>query len=267
MRWRSAFSTLGCSQRPLEEVLEIARDGGWDGVELRTGPGEPVHVGLSQQERSDVRRMLADAGVAALAVASYVEIDDPGASDRDVLAALAEHVQLANDIGAPFVRVFPGGPSGDGAAARRLVAAAAEGVKGAAIALETHDSCARGEDVARLLAEVGRPGGVHVVWDVQHPWRAGEPVADTMRLLAPFIAYVQITDARSLDDPTPALPGTGVLPLREAYEALIAAGYEGWVSLEWASYWFPDAPPLEDALPLARRFIDGTLWEDQTAIR
>jgi len=102
---------------------------------------------------------------------------------------------------------------------------------------------------------------------VQHPWRAGEQVAETLRRLAPFIAYVQITDARALDDPTPALPGTGVLPLREVHDALAAAGYDGWVSLEWASYWYPDAPPLEDALPLARRFIAGTLWEGQKASR
>jgi sugar phosphate isomerase/epimerase len=72
---------------------------------------------------------------------------------------------------------------------------------------------------------------------------------------------VQITDARAVDDPTPTLLGSGVLPLRDAYEALRAAGYDGWVSLEWASYWFPDAPPLEAALPGARRWLDGTLWD------
>ena len=86
-------------------------------------------------------------------------------------------------------------------------------------------------------------------------------VADTLRLLRPHLAYVQITDAQSLDDVTPALPGAGVLPLRELREALVDGGYEGWVSLEWASYWFPGSPPLADALPLARRFIDGSLWD------
>jgi sugar phosphate isomerase/epimerase len=102
---------------------------------------------------------------------------------------------------------------------------------------------------------------VRAVWDVQHPWRAGEQVDETARLLLPFVAYVQITEARSLDDPTPCALGTGVLPLREARAALDRSGYEGWVSLEWASYWYPDAPPLDVALEGAARWLDGTLWE------
>jgi sugar phosphate isomerase/epimerase len=257
--WRSAFSTLGCAGRPLADVLELARAGGWDGVELRAAEGEPVHVGLSAPERRRVRGDFEAAGVVPLAIASYVDVDDPAAPDEDVVRELVAHAELARDVGAGHVRVFPGGPSGDDAAARRL-AAAAPLVPRVTLALETHDSCARGDAVARLLSRV-REANVRVVWDVQHPWRAGEDVADTLRSLAPLLAYVQITDARALDDLTPTLLGTGVLPLRDAYEALRAAGYHGWVSLEWASYWFPDAPPLEDALPGARRWLDGTLWD------
>jgi sugar phosphate isomerase/epimerase len=257
--WRSAFSTLGCAGRPLADVLELARGGRWDGVELRAAEGEPVHVGLTAPERRRVRRDFAAAGVVPLAIASYVDVDDPAAADDDVIRELVAHAELARDVGAPYVRVFPGGPSGDNAAARRL-AVAAPLVPDVVIALETHDSCARGDAVARLLSRIPQPN-VRVVWDVQHPWRASEAVAATLRSLAPFLAYVQITDARAVDDPTPTLLGSGVLPLRDAYEALRAAGYDGWVSLEWASYWFPDAPPLEAALPGARRWLDGTLWD------
>ena len=83
-----------------------------------------------------------------------------------------------------------------------------------------------------------------------------------LALFIPFLAYVQITDARSLDDPTPCLPGTGALPLREARDELVRCGYDGWVSLEWASYWYPDAPPLDAALPCALHWHDGSLWGD-----
>jgi sugar phosphate isomerase/epimerase len=258
--WQGAFSTLGCSGSPLADVLSLARDGGWRGLELRAADGEPVHTGLTAAERAGVRSLLAEAGVAPLAVASYIEVDDPGAEDDEVVSAALDHVALAADIGAPFVRVFPGGPSADGAAVRRLGAIAKE-LDSVALALETHDSCARGRDVAVLLGRVGHPR-VRAIWDVQHPWRAGEPVAQTLRALAPFLAYVQITDARSLEDPTPCLLGTGVLPLREAYDELRRSGYDGWVSLEWASYWYPGALPLAAALDGARRWLEGTLWQE-----
>jgi sugar phosphate isomerase/epimerase len=263
MTWRGAFSTLGCSALPLGDVLRLAREGGWDGVELRAAPGEPVHVGLTPAERVEARDTLAAARVTPLSVASYVELDDPGLSDSAVVEHTFAHLRLARDLGAPFVRVFPGGPSSNGAGLHRLraIAERLDEVPGVAVALETHDSCATGAAVARLLARVDHPR-IRAVWDLQHPWRAGEAVADTLQALRPFLAYVQITDARSLEDVTPCPLGTGVLPLREARAELERCGYDGWVSLEWASHWYPGAPPLVEALPGARRWLDGSLWDD-----
>jgi sugar phosphate isomerase/epimerase len=258
--WRRAFSTLGCAGVQLEDVVRRARAGGWEGLELRAAPDEPVHVGLSADERAHVRKTLSDAGVVPLAIASYVEVDDPCASDDEVRCSLVEHVRLAGDLGAPFVRVFPGGPSTDRAASRRLADVFDElDENGVAIALETHDSRARGRDVRDLLDEVGHPR-LRVVWDIQHPWRAGESAEQTLELVHSFLAYVQITDARSLDDPTPSELGRGILPLREVYDALRTSGYDGWISLEWASYWYPDAPPLAAALEAAHLWFSGELW-------
>jgi sugar phosphate isomerase/epimerase len=260
MVWQRAFSTLGCSRLPLADVARMARDGGWDGLELRAAPGEPVHVDLPSEQREGARRALADANVIPLAVASYVDLDDSRSADSEVRANLLAHVRLASDIGASFVRIFPGGPSADEVSIRRLTALASDlaDFPDVAIGLETHDSRARGEDVARVLAQVGHPR-IRAIWDVQHPFRAGEPVAETARVLAPFLGYVQITDARSMDDCTPCSLGTGVLPLREVYAELQSIGYEGWVSLEWASYWYAGAPPLADGLESAERWFSGSL--------
>jgi sugar phosphate isomerase/epimerase len=258
--WLRAFSTLGCAGEPLADVLRRARAGGWQGLELRAATDEPVHVGLSAEQRKRVRAALGKAHVVPLAIASYVEVDDPSCGDEHVRRDLIEHVRLAADLGAPFVRVFAGGPSPDGAAARRLAAVAPELDRHAvAIAVETHDSRSRGSDIRALLELVAHPR-LRAVWDIQHPWRAGEAVEETLDLLRPFLAYVQITDARSFVDPTPAEFGRGVLPLREVYDLLRARDYDGWISLEWASYWYPDAPPLDTALRAARLWFAGSLW-------
>jgi sugar phosphate isomerase/epimerase len=266
---RIAFSTLGCSRLPLVDVVRLARASGFGGVELRSADGEPVHKGLTAAERREAVRILSDGEVAPLSIASYVEVDDPSLGDDDVVDETLAQLELALDLGAPFVRVFPGGPSTDEAAARRLSAVAErlDAFPGVTVAVETHDSCSRGVDVARLLGRVGHER-VRAVWDVQHPWRAGEPVEETARLLLPVAAYVQITDAVSLDDPTPCPLGTGVLPLRDARAVLERVGYEGWISLEWASFWYPAAPPLDVALEGAKRWLAGTLWDElQTAMR
>jgi sugar phosphate isomerase/epimerase len=258
--WRAAFSTLGCAGWPLEDVVALARDEGWQGVELRAAPQEPVSVELTASERADVRRVLAEAGVTPLAVASYVEVDGPGA-DAEVLDELRAHVALAHDLGAPFVRIFPGGPSQDGAAARRLatVGELLHAYPGVAVCLETHDSCARGADVARVLGAAGGDPQVRAIWDVQHPWLAGEPIEETARALAGRLGYVQICDVTSLDDHTPCPLGSGVIPLDRFRDTLERIGYDGWVSLEWPSYWYPSALPLRDVMPGAKRWLAGDL--------
>src|SRR5437667_441770 len=151
--WPLAFSTLGCSGLPLADVVELAQSTGWLGLELRAADDEPVHVGLSAAERSAARAALA--GVELLAIASYVKVANNEISDEACVADALAHAALAADLGAPYVRVFPGGVEGDDVAAvRRLRAIAAQLPEGVDILLETHDSHPRGVDNARVLSLV-----------------------------------------------------------------------------------------------------------------
>nr|WP_228554839.1 sugar phosphate isomerase/epimerase family protein [Catenulispora pinisilvae] len=245
-----AFSTLGCSGMPLADVAELARSTGWLGLELRAADDEPVHVGLSVRERAAAREVLDSGGVTVLAVASYVRVASGAVSDDECVAATVAHAELARDLGAPYVRVFPGaeepGAEADARAVRRLNAAAARLPEGVAILLETHDSHPQGVDIARVLSQVS--GDVGTIWDVMHPWRTGEPIAVTKEALAPYLRHVQVKDVLSPQERKPLPLGEGTIPLGEFYAALRELGYQGWMSLEWESKWHPDAVPLAEAL-------------------
>ncbi|WP_194925840.1 sugar phosphate isomerase/epimerase family protein [Catenulispora pinisilvae] len=250
MSWPLAFSTLGCSGMPLADVAELARSTGWLGLELRAADDEPVHVGLSARERAAAREVLDSGGVTVLAVASYVRVASGAVSDDECVAATVAHAELARDLGAPYVRVFPGaeepGAEADARAVRRLNAAAARLPEGVAILLETHDSHPQGVDIARVLSQVS--GDVGTIWDVMHPWRTGEPIAVTKEALAPYLRHVQVKDVLSPQERKPLPLGEGTIPLGEFYAALRELGYQGWMSLEWESKWHPDAVPLAEAL-------------------
>ncbi|MEU3045314.1 sugar phosphate isomerase/epimerase family protein [Streptomyces sp. NPDC006984] len=248
-----AFSTLGVPAMPLADVAALAAGTGYDGVELRTHPEEPVHLGLTTPERQRVRAEFARAGVEVLCLAGYVRVAAPGA-DGPVLTELDRLVRLAGDLEAPFVRVFPGAEGADpaeadAAAARRLGAAAetAAGL-GVRILLETHDSHRTGADVSRVLGTVGhRHAGA--LWDVLHTWLGGEPPRTSAACLGPFLGYVQVKDVASAEDPTPVPLGTGVLPLAEC---LSLADGDGWVSWEYEKRWFGAAPELPGLLVAGR---------------
>lgn len=260
-----AFSTLGVPGLPLPDVLRLATEHGYHGVELRAHPEEPVHTGLDAAQRSAVAAGFASAGVEILGLAGYPRVAAPG-DDEPVIAELRALVDLAGDLGAPYVRVFPGGgdrdaKEADATAARRLGTAAEHATdRDVRILLETHDSHRTGADAMRVLGLVGHLQA-GALWDVMHTWLGGEQPTDTYAALAPHLGYVQVKDIASPDDTTPLPLGDGVLPLAECVEVLSRHGWDGWLCWEYEKRWYEAAPPLPGLLGAGRNHLARLLNE------
>jgi sugar phosphate isomerase/epimerase len=267
-----AFSTLGVPGLPVHEVVRLAAGHGFHGVELRAAADEePVHIGLTAAQRAEVAAEFGRAGIEVTGIASYAKAAAPG-DDEPVLTDIRAHVDLAADLGASYVRVFPGAgtaaapagtdrpygpdsPEADLIAARRLAAAAPYAAeRGVRVLLETHDSHAAGADVARVLGLVGHRGA-GALWDVMHTWRAGEQPSATYKALAPYLGYVQVKDIGSAGDTTPLALGAGVLPLAETVEVLSRAGWDGWLCWEYEKRWYESVPELAGLLGPGRKHL------------
>jgi sugar phosphate isomerase/epimerase len=255
-----AFSTLGVPGLPLPEVLRLASAHGYHGVELRIHPEEPVHTGLDADERAAVAAEFKAAGVEVLGLAGYARVAAPG-DDEAVIGEVRELLELARDLGAPFVRVFPGGADGqapadaDAVAARRLGTAAEYAADlGVRILLETHDSHRTGADAIRVLGLVGHRQ-VGALWDVMHTWLGGEQPQETYAALSPYLGYVQVKDIASAEDTTPLALGAGVLPLAECVEVLTRHGWDGWLCWEYEKRWYEGAAPLPGLLGRGREHL------------
>lgn len=277
--WPLAASTLGAVEEGLPEIAAILQRQAASAVELRTAADAPVHTGLDARERVQIAQTFSAVGIEILAVASRVRIAAEG-EDAEVVSDLVDHLRLAADLGARFVRVFPGAPAGpaaphqvpavtdrdqaDDRAARRL--AQVEGVSaetGVRVLIETHDSHPRGQDVVRILQRLGALEPEHrtgAIWDVLHPWRVGEELHESARHLLPYLVegrgYVQIKDVPSRQDTTPVLQGSGAIPLAEFCALLRTGGYTDAVSLEWERHWRPHVEPLEEALAAAAAALE-----------
>lgn len=251
-----AFSTLGVPGLPMPEVVRLAAAHGYQGVELRAHPEEPVHLGLTASERAAVRGEFERGGVGILTVAGYARVAAEG-EDQPVLDELAALTELARDLGAPNVRVFAGGGDQDPAqadaiAARRLGAAAPYAADlGVRVLLETHDSHRAGADVARVAGTVGHKS-IGALWDVMHTWLAGEEPVASHAVLAPHLGYVQVKDVVSAEDTTPVALGAGVLPLRACLDTPAA---NDWVCWEYEKRWYPRAAELPGLLGAGREHL------------
>ncbi|MEU4390980.1 sugar phosphate isomerase/epimerase family protein [Kribbella sp. NPDC023855] len=253
---RLGFSTLGCPGAPLDHVLELAQVNNFAGLELRTADDEFTHVGLTAAERRTLRTRIEDAGLEILSVNSYVRLC---AVEEQPLEA---HLELAADLGARGVRVFPGDdPAKPGKASAQTGASLTPGEiraldrvasapTDARILLETHDSHSAGAKMAALCRHLDAEVPHHnakVIWDSAHTWSHGETPAEAFELLKPWIDFIQIKDEDSTQDYQPVPIGTGDYPIAELLQTLQGTDY--WLSLEWELKWHPHLPPLAEALP------------------
>lgn len=261
-----ALSTLGCPELSLTEAATLAGGQGYSGLELRSGREATVSAAAPSGDRRRWRRALEDAEVRALSIASYVKLCDVAIEDDDVVEAGRAEVRLAHDLGAPWVRVFPGGTRGvptpaaiEERATRRLAAivSASEGL-GVQVALETHDSHPTAVDVLRLLGAEGCDS-VAVIWDALHTWLGGESPGDTARLLEGRLAYLQVKDVASFNDLAPLPLGDGVLPLHQCLEVVRDRRLTEWVSWEYERAWHPEAPSLGKLGQAGHRWVTSAL--------
>jgi hydroxypyruvate isomerase len=80
---------------------------------------------------------------------------------------------------------------------------------------------------AAFIETVARPN-VRIQWDAYHMQRMEGNLVATFAEFAPRIAHVQIADS-----PGRGEPGTGEINFPFVLDAIDAAGYEGWVGLEY----------------------------------
>ena len=269
---RLAFSTLGCPNYELEDVLRAAREYGFAGVELRALGG-----GLDLLARPEfapgavgaTRRRLEDEGLSVCCVDTSCVFHDRDEDERRrQVETAARHCELAAALGSPLIRVFPDKIQ-EGATREETRGFVAESLRAAAerapacvrVGLETHGDFAAAHEAVEIVRLAGHPS-VAIIWDVANSLAAGSEVEEAARAVAPYLAHVHLRDARPVegrDHWLPVLAGRGLIPFDAAFAALRSIGYEGFVSFEWEKYWNPEIEEPEVALPdfakAARRLL------------
>jgi sugar phosphate isomerase/epimerase len=261
-----SFSTLGCPDWRVQQIVEMAVHAGYDGIELRFVEGEASLWKLAAFQSEALRETCArfeDAELAISCVDTSCRFDSPDANERarwmDEGVRMAE---LAAELRAPGIRVFGDKiqPGVEREATRGWIHDAINGVSekistlGVEVWLETHGDFSRQEE---MLATVPLLHGVGVVWDPASAFvECGERPLQNGKQLAALIRHVHIKDLRG--DRTkfiPVLTGEGEFPLAELCVAVKTINYVGFLSFEWEKKWHPEIESPEIALPHFARWF------------
>jgi len=258
--YKISFSTLGCPDWRVPQIVDMAVHAGYDGVELRFVEGEASLWKLAAFQSEALRETCArfeDADLAISCVDTSCRFDSPDANERERwIDEGVRMAELAAELRAPGIRVFGDRiqPGVEREATRSWIRDAINRLSdkilalGVDVWLETHGDFSRAEEV---LATVPQRDGVGAVWDAASAFvEYGERPLQNGKHLAALIRHLHIKDLRK--DGTkyiPVLTGEGTFPLAEVSAAMKAIGYVGFLSFEWEKKWHPEIEPPEIALP------------------
>lgn len=262
-----AFSTLGCPDWELPQVVQTAKRLGYDGVELRALGGSLdllKRPEFTANQLSSTRALFEDQEIEICCIDTSCNFHSPDSLARREQVELAlRHAALAAELQAPLIRVFPDKvQTGANREATRdyivesLQQVAARLPATVTVALETHGDFARAESAAEIMTLVSHPQ-VSLIWDVANSAAAGDSIGHAGRTVQPFLSHIHLRDARPVigsEHWLPVLVGAGKVSFFETLAVIKELNYDGYVSFEWEKYWHPEIEEPEVALP---NFIDS----------
>ncbi len=245
-----AFSTLGCPSYAWTDIYPMAKDLGFDGIEIRGVSGRafaPNTAPFLPTKRARTRAQLERLGLEIPCFSSNCELADKSRRE-DNINEIMRYIELASDMGTPYVRVLLSRdvrPVGgvDDAYVIDLLRQMGElaGIYDVCVLVETTSEYADTARLARVLDEVDLPS-VGALWDLHHPYRLrGEAPATSVANLGRHLRYCQVKDSVQVGDRFEyRMMGEGDLPLREMLDELVASGYDGYMTFEWVTRWAAD---------------------------
>ena len=259
-----AFSTLGCPAWPWNKILDFAAAHGFSAIELRGLEGNmnlPTHPVFAASRMARTRREIQDHNLRIACVSSSAHLDEPAGPKRsELLAQGRQFMDLAQALGAPYVRVFGTGGGGEktmmpGDELKERVASGLKELgddaasRRVTVLIESHDQFVS----SGVLADVFRKANsdhVGLLWDAHHTFASGKEDPEfTVGQLGKYIRHTHLKDSiPSGEDRKYVLTGRGDVPLRRQVAALQKIGYSGVFCFEWEKVWHPDLADPEIAI-------------------
>lgn len=273
-RYPIAFSTLGCPKWPWARILEQAAAMGFVAIELRGIEGQ---IDLTKRPEfapgqiATSRKDLQAAGVTICNLGASTRLHESEAAKRaEQLDEGRKYIDLAHQLGAPYVRVF-GNNFPKGEPREAVLARVVEGLRtlgeyakggGVTVIIESHGDFTDSPTLVEVLKTTALPN-VGLLWDAHHTFVAGkEDPAVTVKALGTYIRHTHLKDSRPKGTGTDVqyvLPGTGVVPMRDQVNALARIGYRGLYCFEWEKGWHPEIEEPEVAFPKYVEFMKKAL--------
>lgn len=246
------FSTLGCTERNLDDIFELCTRFEIQTLEIR-GIGGVLDNRLipdfSEERINSTAEHFKNACVTPLILGTSCSFHEKDNFESAVAEGKAA-VHTASKLGAKGIRVF-GNNLGDNPAQStervidgiRQICAEKTDVD---VLLEVHGDFNTVEALMPVIKALENEKHFGLIWDICHTQKTyGENWREFYDAFRPFIRHVHIKDIKG---DKLVLCGDGDIPIKQIASQMLSDGYSGAFSLEWEKKWHPELAEIEEAL-------------------
>lgn len=240
---RPGFMSSVYPEQTLDELIATAKSYGYEGIEFRVewDHRHGIERDATPAQLQAARAALDEAGIAASCLATSVRFNSPDPVDHGPQREdLRRYIEVAAEIGAPYIRTFSDAlPEDDPAARQEVIHLAAEsyaavdawaGSHGVVVLVETHTNM-KGEWAKQILDEADAQN-LGVLWHIGHHLRRDQSVDAAYRYIRGYVRHVHF----AADEASPFVSDADN---QRSFELLAADGFDGFFSVEIIN---PDDP-------------------------
>ena len=256
------FSTLGCSERELSQILALASDFNIKALEIRGIGGELNNGKIKDLTDAEAERTISafnKFGIAPTVLGTSCAFHSEERYEGAITEG-KESILIASRLNIPYIRVFGNNliPP-EKVCYDRII----KGIdilcefakdKGVGVLLEVHGDFNTRERLKPITDSLLHRDNFGLIWDVGHTHTPyGDRWQDFYREMKGCVKHIHVKD-KSGDKLTQI--GKGDIPLRDILYKLSEDGFDGCISLEWERKWHPELEPIEKALAEFKKLFE-----------
>ncbi len=242
-----AFSTLACPDFSWTDIYSMAKDLGFNGIEIRGLGNDIFSVKARPFTDLELPKTIEKLNKLHLEIPCF----SSGAclkfkeKEAQTITEITEYARLASKLNTPYIRILADlepGPVDEVddeyiiEVLKKLIPIADE--YRVTLLVETNGVYSDTKRLRKVLDAVSNDR-IAALWDMHHPFRyMGESAEETVKNLGTYIKYVHTKDSLLTDGVIEyKMMGEGDIPVLSMLEVLKKMGYCGYVSLEWVKRW------------------------------
>lgn len=248
------FSTLGCCDRSLENIVFLAQKYNISAIEIRGLGGVIDNATIAEFKEENIPatdKLLRSSGITPIVLGTSCSFHNEDNFNKSIKEGEAA-IKIAEALGIKYIRVFGDKIKQDREACISRVAAGISHLGKCSpkvcVLLEVHGDFNTAQIISEVFSKIQDTKNFGLIWDIEHTHKPyGDDWQQFYEQMHPYIRHIHIKDYSDAQN-TLTLIGEGNVPIRQIVARLLQDGYDGYISLEWEKKWHPELPEIEPAL-------------------